>query len=228
MQLKNNWKEVLKEEFTKTYFSELLHFLKEEEKNFSIFPQKDLVLNALHQTDFPDVKVVLLGQDPYHGLYQAHGLSFSVQQGCKIPPSLKNIFKELSQDIDGFVSPTWGDLTNWANQGVLLLNTTLTVRKGEPASHQNRGWEIFTDKIIVELSRQRRHLVFMLWGKHAQEKLPLINKEKHLVLKAPHPSPFSARTGFLGCKHFSKANAYLFETGQIPIDWKLPLKPSLF
>lgn len=221
MLLKNSWKEVLQEEFCKTYFLKLQDFLRKEESNYTIYPPVAERLLALELSDFNDTKVVIIGQDPYHGPNQAHGLAFSILQGSKLPPSLKNIYKELSTDIDDFTIPTEGNLSIWANQGVLLLNTTLTVRKGEPASHQQKGWEIFTDKIISELSENRENLVFMLWGKHAQEKAKLIG-ENHLILQAAHPSPFSAYNGFFGCKHFSKANTYLKINGHEAIDWKLP------
>lgn len=221
MLLKNSWKEVLQDEFCKTYFLNLQDFLLKEEAIYTIYPPVAERLQALEHSDFKDVRVVIIGQDPYHGPNQAHGLAFSVLKGSKLPPSLKNIFKELSSDIDGFVIPTEGNLSTWAKQGVLLLNTTLTVRHGEPASHQQKGWEIFTDKIITELSENRQNLVFMLWGKHAQEKAKLIG-ENHLILQAAHPSPFSAYNGFFGCKHFSKANNYLEKNGSKSIDWNLP------
>jgi uracil-DNA glycosylase len=179
------------------------------------------VFNAFKLTPFHEVKVVILGQDPYHGANQAHGLSFSVQKGVGIPPSLKNIYKELQVDIPGFNMPSHGDLSDWAKKGVLLLNATLTVRANEPGSHQKMGWEQFTDKAIEALNAKKGGLVFILWGRHAQAKASLIDSGKHLVLTAAHPSPFSAYNGFFGCKHFSKANAYLLSKGEKPINWQI-------
>jgi uracil-DNA glycosylase len=187
----------------------------------TIYPPGSLIFNAFNLTPFQNVKVVLLGQDPYHGPMQAHGLSFSVQDGIPKPPSLINIFKELHEDI-GIPIPKKGNLDKWAKQGVLLLNASLTVRANEPMSHSKIGWTAFTDSVIVRISEQKQHVVFLLWGKYAQEKQLLIDETKHLVLKAAHPSPYSANNGFFGCKHFSKANEYLVRHGIDPIDWAIP------
>jgi uracil-DNA glycosylase len=200
----------------------LTQFLEQEEEQGTIvYPKHSDVFNAFNLTPFNEVRVVILGQDPYHGANQAHGLSFSVQKGVAVPPSLKNIYKELQADIPGFKIPAHGDLSSWAKQGVLLLNATLTVRAGEPGSHQKMGWEQFTDQAIRALSEQREGLVFMLWGRYAQAKASLINPTKHVVLTAAHPSPFSAYNGFFGCSHFSKANAYLVKKGEKPIVWQI-------
>ncbi|WP_432709890.1 uracil-DNA glycosylase [Pedobacter sp.] len=220
--LEQSWLKVLKNEFEQDYMKSLRAFLLAEIKNgHTVYPKNADIFNAFKHTPFEKVKVVILGQDPYHGPNQAHGLSFSVQKGIKPPPSLKNIFKELSTDIQDFESPVHGDLTKWANQGVLLLNATLTVRAQEPGSHQGKGWETFTDRIITELSRQRKGIVFLLWGKYAQDKSLLIDESRHTLLKAAHPSPFSAYRGFLGCRHFSLTNQILKEQGIAPIDWRL-------
>ncbi|WP_443946478.1 uracil-DNA glycosylase [Pedobacter sp. AW1-32] len=220
--LEASWLAVLEQEFEKDYMKGLKSFLQQEkEKGATIYPKGADIFNALNTTPFNRVKVVILGQDPYHGAGQAHGLSFSVQRGIPIPPSLKNIYKELETDIEGFQIPRHGHLTYWAEQGVLLLNATLTVRASEAASHQNQGWEIFTDEIIKALSDKRDHIVFLLWGKYAQAKAALIDQKKHYILTAPHPSPFSAYTGFLGSKHFSKTNQLLIQSNQKPIDWRL-------
>ena len=217
-----SWYPALENEFQKPYMLCLTQFLKqEEEQGISVYPKSSDRFNAFNLTPFNEVKVVILGQDPYHGANQAHGLSFSVQKGVAIPPSLKNIYKELQADIPGFNMPSHGDLSSWAKQGVLLLNTTLTVRSGEPGSHQKMGWEQFTDKAIEALSAEKSGLVFMLWGRHAQAKASLIDPTKHVVLTAAHPSPFSAYNGFFGCNHFSKANAYLVEKGEKPIGWQI-------
>ncbi|RZK18009.1 MAG: uracil-DNA glycosylase [Pedobacter sp.] len=221
--LEPGWLAVLNDEFEKDYMKSLKSFLKEEkESGATVYPKNADIFNALNTTPFDQVKVVILGQDPYHGIGQAHGLSFSVQRGVGVPPSLKNIYKELETDIDGFKTPNHGHLTHWAEQGVLLLNATLTVRASEAGSHQNRGWEIFTDEIIKSLSEKSEHIVFLLWGKYAQQKAVLIDQKKHYVLTAAHPSPFSAYNGFFGSKHFSKANQLLIQNNQIPIDWNLP------
>jgi uracil-DNA glycosylase len=193
----------------------------EKEQETIVYPTPSDVFNAFNLTPFNEVKVVILGQDPYHGANQAHGLSFSVQQGVAVPPSLKNIYKELQTDIPGFNIPSHGDLSSWAKQGVLLLNATLTVRANEPGSHQKMGWEQFTDNAIKALSSEKSGLIFILWGRHAQAKASLIDSGKHLVLTAAHPSPFSAYNGFFGCKHFSKANAYLLSKGEKPINWQI-------
>jgi len=220
--LEPGWLSVLENEFEKDYMISLKSFLKDEkEKGAIVYPKNADIFNALNTTPFDQVKVVILGQDPYHGTGQAHGLSFSVQKGVAIPPSLKNIYKELETDIDGFQTPGHGNLTHWAEQGVLLLNATLTVRASEAGSHQNRGWEIFTDEIIRAISEKSKHVVFLLWGKYAQQKAALIDQKKHYVLTAAHPSPFSAYNGFFGSKHFSKANQLLVQNNLTPIDWKL-------
>ncbi|WP_316737623.1 uracil-DNA glycosylase [Pedobacter aquatilis] len=220
--LEPGWLAVLNDEFEKDYMKNLKVFLLEEkEKGHNVYPKGVDIFNALNTTPFEKVKVVILGQDPYHGIGQAHGLSFSVQKGVAIPPSLKNIYKELETDIDGFKTPSHGHLTDWAAQGVLLLNATLTVRASEAGSHQNRGWEIFTDEIIKSLSDKKEHIVFLLWGKYAQQKAVLIDQKRHYVLTAAHPSPFSAYNGFFGSKHFSKANQLLVQNNFKPIDWKL-------
>ncbi|MBC7745197.1 MAG: uracil-DNA glycosylase [Flavobacterium sp.] len=222
VQLAESWKEVLEGEFIKDYMVQLREFLKiEQAEGKTIYPPNKLIFNAFNHIPFNEVKVVILGQDPYHGALQAHGLSFSVPKGVAIPPSLQNIFKELQTDIAGFQIPDHGNLTSWADQGVLLLNSTLTVESSKPGSHQKKGWEIFTDKIIFELSTQRSGLVFLLWGRYAQSKEELIDNNKNCILKAAHPSPFSAHTGFFGCKHFSKANEYLKRNGQEEINWQV-------
>mgnify|MGYP000164776219 CR=1 FL=1 len=194
---------------------------KERAQGIDVYPQEDLVFAALETTPFDRVKVVILGQDPYHGPGQAHGLSFSVLPGVKIPPSLRNMYKELEQDIDGFISPKHGFLQSWAEQGVLLLNAVLTVRDGEPNSHKKLGWERFTDKAIQALSQSREGLIFLFWGAHAQKKAALIDESRHHILSAPHPSPLSARRGFFGCRHFSRANELLTQQKRSPIDWCL-------
>lgn len=222
IQIEESWKKVLENEFEKDYMKNLKSFLqKEKESGHVIYPPGNLIFNAFNHTPFDKVKVVLLGQDPYHGKDQAHGLSFSVKKGIPIPPSLKNIYKELESDIPGFHIPAHGELTKWADQGVLLLNATLTVRAHEPGSHQKKGWEEFTDHAIHELSEQRSGIVFLLWGKYAQSKSTLIDESKHYVLKAAHPSPYSAANGFFGCRHFSKANKILEENGETLIDWQI-------
>lgn len=220
--INESWKAVLEEEFQKPYMKQLKEFLQKEKQDGKvIFPPGSLIFNAFNHTPFNEVKVVILGQDPYHGYGQAHGLSFSVQKGISVPPSLRSIYKELQSDIPGFVSPHHGELTTWADQGVLLLNATLTVRKAEPGSHHKKGWEIFTDQVIKTLSEKRSGLVFILWGKNAQAKIPLIDAEKHTILTAAHPSPYSAYNGFFGCRHFSKTNEILKNQGLTPINWQI-------
>jgi len=215
-----SWKKILKEEFNKPYFENIVHHLKvEKSQGKIIYPPGSLIFNAFNTTPFDKVKVVILGQDPYHGPHQAHGLCFSVQNNIPPPPSLVNIFKELYQDI-GIKTPASGNLTSWAKQGVFLLNASLTVRAGEPMSHSKIGWAEFTDTVIKKNSTLKEHVVFLLWGKFAQEKKILIDETRHLILKAAHPSPLSV-TGFLGCKHFSKTNEYLVKHGIDPIDWAL-------
>jgi uracil-DNA glycosylase len=217
-----SWLAVLKDEFEKPYMAELKKFLqKEKDAGQVVYPKNADIFRAFTDTPFDKVKVVILGQDPYHGANQAHGLSFSVQKGIAIPKSLINIYKELATDIPGFVKPAHGNLEYWAKQGVLLLNATLTVRAGEAASHQKKGWEIFTDTVIKKLSNERKGLVFILWGNYAQSKLPLIDQSKHHIIKSVHPSPLSVERGFWGSKPFSKANAYLEKEGIEPIDWQV-------
>lgn len=221
VKIEESWKHVLKNEFTKPYFLEAVTFLKTEKAlGKTIYPPGSLLFNAFNSTPFSEVKIILLGQDPYHGKGQAHGLSFSVPDGVRPPPSLVNIFKEVHTDI-GIPIPATGNLTRWAQQGVLLLNSCLSVREGEPLSHSKIGWIPFTDHVISTVSEKKKHLVFLLWGKYAQEKQALIDETKHLVLKAAHPSPYSANNGFFGCRHFSKANEYLMKNGIDPIDWSL-------
>jgi uracil-DNA glycosylase len=221
VQIEESWKRELKEEFSKTYFQHIITFLKAEKASGKIiYPPGPLIFNAFKQTPFDRVKVVLIGQDPYHNKGQAHGLSFSVPDGVPKPPSLNNIFKELKNDL-GIEIPENGNLTKWAQQGVLLLNASLTVRQNEPGSHANIGWLQFTDNVIKRISDDKEGIVFLLWGKFAQEKQSLIDETKHFVLKAAHPSPYSANNGFFGCKHFSKTNELLMKQHKTPIDWKL-------
>ena len=221
VKINESWKQALKSEFTKPYFLEIVTFLKlEKATGKTVYPPGSLIFNAFNSTPFDQVKVVLLGQDPYHGPGQAHGLSFSVPDGVPPPPSLMNIFKEIQSDL-GIPFPRTGNLQPWANRGVLLLNASLTVRAQEPMSHSRMGWSEFTNAAIRKLSDLRQHVVFLLWGKFAQEKQALIDETKHLVLKAAHPSPLSAHNGFLGCKHFSKTNEYLVANKVDPIDWTL-------
>ena len=222
VKIEPSWKAKLKEEFKKPYFLQIATFLKTEKAlNKVIYPPGTLIFNAFNQTPFNKLKVVIIGQDPYHGAGQAHGLSFSVQNGIKPPPSLVNIYKEIQRDIGIAMPKEYGNLTNWAQQGVLLLNAALTVRDGEPFSHAKFGWADFTDSVIQKISDNKKGVVFLLWGKFAQDKQVLIDETKHHVLKAAHPSPFSADKGFFGCKHFSKTNEFLVKEGHQPIDWKL-------
>ncbi len=218
--IEQSWKEVLKDEFNKEYFSKLKEFLVEEKKQSIVYPPGNLIFNAFNHTPFNQVKIVMLGQDPYHGPNQAHGLCFSVPKGVAVPPSLVNIFKEINSDL-GLPIPLHGNLEKWAKQGVLLLNATLTVRAHQAGSHQKRGWEQFTDAAIVKLSEQRQNIIFMLWGAYAQAKANLIDNQKHHILMAPHPSPLSAHRGFFGCKHFSKANKILNDNAMGGIDWSI-------
>lgn len=222
IKIEEGWRKELDEELHQPYFQQLREFLVAERTAYTIYPKGGHIFRAFDATPFSKTKVVLIGQDPYHGAGQAEGLSFSVAPGIKPPRSLVNIYKELKEDI-GFTIPAHGHLIHWAQQGVLMLNSVLTVRAGQPASHRNKGWEQFTDKAIQMASEHKVHLVFLLWGKYAQDKALLIDATKHLVLKAPHPSPYSAASGFFGCKHFSKTNAYLKEHGIEPINWQLPL-----
>ena len=219
--LTNDWSLALKDEFNKPYYRDLYRFVKEEYSTKVVYPPADDILNALHLTPLKDVKVLILGQDPYHNEHQAHGLSFSVLPDQKdIPPSLQNIYKELQEDLGCYI-PNNGYLKKWADQGVLMLNTVLTVRAHEPNSHQGRGWENFTDAIIQAVNQKDEPVVYMLWGKPAQSKIPMLTNPKHLILKAPHPSPLSAYRGFFGCKHFSKCNEFLSQNGLEPIDWQI-------
>jgi uracil-DNA glycosylase len=221
VKIEPSWKEVLKDEFKKPYFEQIiLHLKTEKAQGKVIYPPGSLIFNAFNTTPIANIKAVILGQDPYHGPNQAHGLCFSVQKGVPAPPSLMNIFKELQEDV-GVKFPSHGNLTQWAEQGVFLLNASLTVRAGEPMSHAKIGWAQFTDTVIKKISELQPHVVFLLWGKFAQEKKILIDETKHHVLKAAHPSPLSAHNGFLGCKHFSKTNAWLAGKGIDPVDWQI-------
>ncbi len=218
--IEESWKKVLDGEFRKPYFPVLKNFLVDEKKKYTIYPPGPRIFAAFNHTPFHKVKVVILGQDPYHGPGQAHGLCFSVPMGVQQPPSLKNIFIELQSDLN-IPIPKHGNLERWAEQGVLLLNATLTVRANQAGSHQKKGWEIFTDKVIETLSEKRENLVFLLWGNYAIQKSALIDPGKHLILKSVHPSPLSASRGFFGCRHFSKANGYLDQKNIEPVNWKL-------
>ena len=220
LKVNNDWKSYLEREYTKLYFKNLQLFLNNEFSNKTIFPDKENILATLKYTSLKNTKVVILGQDPYHGFNQANGLSFSVSTGLKIPPSLRNIYKEIESDLAINMTNN-GDLTSWANQGVLLLNTVLTVREGEADSHQKKGWEEFTDLIIETINREKEKIVFLLWGSKAKKKTKNIDRNKHFVLEAPHPSPLSSYRGFFGCKHFSKTNDYLIKNGKKPIEWKI-------
>ncbi len=216
----NDWDEILKDEWGKSYYILLRKFLKQEYKNNTIYPDMNNIFNALKHTAFKDIKAVILGQDPYHGPNQAHGLCFSVQKGVDIPPSLQNIYKEMRADV-GVTPPSHGQLTDLAKQGVLMLNTVLTVRASQAASHRGRGWEVFTDRVISELNKKDTPVVFILWGRPAAEKAKIITNPIHLKLEAPHPSPLSAHRGFFGCKHFSKTNEFLVSHGIEPINWQI-------
>jgi uracil-DNA glycosylase len=221
IQIDDSWKIALADEFGKPYFKELRHFLAtEKHSGKTIYPPGSLIFNAFNSTPFNKVRVVILGQDPYHGDGQAHGLCFSVQHGVKPPPSLVNIYKELKSDV-GFEIPAHGNLQKWTEKGVFLLNAMLTVEANQPASHQKKGWEEFTNAVIQKLSKERSGLIFMLWGNFAQQKAVLIDETKHTILKAAHPSPFSAHNGFFGCKHFSKTNEILKAKGEKEIDWQV-------
>lgn len=219
--LQNDWAELLKDEFEQPYYQELRRFLIQEYRTRTVYPDMYDIFNALHYTSYADTKVCILGQDPYHGPGQAHGLSFSVKPGVPPPPSLQNIFKELHDDL-GCPVPDHGCLEPWARQGVLLLNTVLTVRAGEPMSHRGQGWERFTDRVIAELSRRERPVVFILWGRPAREKKAMIDTQRHFIIESAHPSPLSAHYGFFGSRPFSRANACLQQAGMEPIDWALP------
>ena len=217
----NSWDEVLEEEFNKPYFQELLLKVDEEYQKHTVYPPQDKIFSAFRLCDYKDIKVVLLGQDPYHGYGQAHGLCFSVLPGVTPPPSLKNIFKEMADDVH-VSEPNHGCLVSLARQGVLLLNTVLTVREGQPNSHAGLGWQTFTDAVIKKVNELDKPVVFLLWGANAKSKIPLITNKKHLILSCAHPSPFSAYNGFFGCKHFSKTNAFLKANGREEINWQIP------
>ncbi len=218
--INNDWDKYLQPEYKKAYYKELYSFVKNEYETQVVYPPSGDIFNAFHYASFKDVKVVMVGQDPYHEPGQAHGLCFSVKPPTDVPPSLKNIYKELHDDI-GFTIPNHGDLTPWARQGVLMLNTVLTVRAHQANSHAGHGWEQFTDAALIALNEKENPVVFLLWGSPAQKKAGLITNPKHLILKAPHPSPLSSYRGFFGCRHFSKTNEFLIQTGQTPIDWTL-------
>ena len=218
------WHDVIGAEKLQDYFQQTLNFVESERAlGKVVYPPAKDVFNAFRATEFGDIKVVILGQDPYHGPKQAHGLCFSVLPGIKPPPSLVNMYKELSQDIEGFEIPTHGYLQNWAEQGVLLLNTVLTVEKGKAHSHSKTGWETFTDKVIEAINQHQSGVIFLLWGSHAQKKGRFIDRKRHHILEAPHPSPLSAHRGFFGCRHFSRANHLLQSMGKSEIDWRLPV-----
>ena len=219
-QITNDWLDAISSEFIKPYYRDLYNFVKDEYSRTVVYPPADDIFNAFHFTPLSKVKVLILGQDPYHNVNQAHGLSFSVKPGEDIPPSLQNIYKELNEDLGCYI-PNNGYLEKWAREGVLLLNTVLTVRAHQANSHQGRGWEQFTDAVINAVNEQDRPIVYMLWGRPAQSKAPMLTNPKHLILKAPHPSPLSAYRGFFGCKHFSMANEFLEKNGVEPIDWQI-------
>ncbi|MGF9711841.1 uracil-DNA glycosylase [Paenibacillus naphthalenovorans] len=219
--LKNDWADLLENEFQKPYYIRLKHFLKQEYASHTVYPNMYDIFNALHYTSYADTKVVILGQDPYHGPGQAHGLSFSVKPGVPAPPSLQNMFKELQSDL-GCPIPDNGYLVRWAEQGVLLLNTVLTVRAGEANSHKGKGWESFTDQVIRLLNEREEPVVFILWGSHAQKKMELITEKRHRILRSVHPSPLSSHRGFFGSRPYSKANEFLQTIGRSPIDWQIP------
>jgi uracil-DNA glycosylase len=218
VKIEESWKEILKDEFEKPYFSQLTDFVKSEYLHHTIYPPGKEIFNAFNLCPFSGLKVVIIGQDPYHGPGQAHGLCFSVSERVEFPPSLRNIFKEISDDL-GVSMPRSGDLTRWAQQGVLLLNATLTVRAHFAGSHQKKGWETFTDEVIRSVSNNKEHVVFLLWGAYAQQKAEMIDKSKHLILESVHPSPLSASRGFFGNHHFSRANLFLQSKGLIPVNW---------
>ena len=218
VRIEESWKQVLQPEFDKPYFELLTQYVRQQYKTCRCFPPAGLIFNAFDSCPFDKVRVVIIGQDPYHGYGQAHGLCFSVNDGVQFPPSLVNIFKEIERDLH-IPFPQSGNLTRWANQGVFLLNATLSVREGQAGSHQNKGWEEFTDRVIKEISDKKNNVVFMLWGSYAQRKGAVIDTKRHLVLKAVHPSPLSAYRGFIGCGHFSQANQYLASKGLTPIQW---------
>ena len=216
----NKWDEILKDEFQKPYFKELMNFVDKEYKNKTVYPYYPNIFNALKYTDYDNVKVVILGQDPYHGMGEAHGLSFSVLEGVNKPPSLKNIFKELKDDL-GIDEPKNGNLSSWTKEGVMLLNSVLTVEKDKPASHQNHGWETFTDAVIRKINEKKKPVVFILWGSFAKSKKAIITNKIHCIIESAHPSPFSANKGFFGTKPFSRANDFLIKNGEKLINWKI-------
>lgn len=216
----NKWDEILSDEFDKPYFQEIMKFIDNEYKTKTIYPYYPNIFNALKYTDYDDVKVVIIGQDPYHGTGEAHGLSFSVLEGVAKPPSLKNIFKELKDDL-GIDEPNHGNLSSWTKEGVMLLNSVLTVEKDKPASHQNKGWETFTDAVIKKINEKQKSVVFILWGNFAKSKKALITNNLHYIIEAAHPSPFSANKGFFGTKPFSKTNDFLIKNNEKPINWKI-------
>ncbi|MDK9764057.1 uracil-DNA glycosylase [Vibrio sp. D420a] len=223
MSSSQTWQEIIRQQQSQAYFQHINDFVEKQRRDGKIiYPPQDQVFSAFDMTPFEDVRVVILGQDPYHGAQQAHGLAFSVLPGVKIPPSLRNMYKELADDIEGFEPPTHGYLESWAKQGVLMLNTVLTVEEGKAHSHAKCGWETFTDHIIAQLNERNEPIVFLLWGAHAQKKGQAIDESKHFVLSAPHPSPLSARRGFFGCKHFSQTNQLLKSQNLPAIDWCLP------
>lgn len=219
--LGNKWDEILSEEFKKDYYLKLREFLKQEYGRYTVYPDMNNIFNSLKYADYDNIKAVIIGQDPYHEPNQAHGLAFSVLRGNPIPPSLKNIYKEIETDL-GIGAPNHGELTYWARQGVLLLNNALTVRKGQANSHRGKGWEQFTDAVISKVNEKDSPVVYLLWGANAREKTRLINNPKHLILTAAHPSPLSAYNGFFGCRHFSKCNNFLSQNGVEPVDWRIP------
>jgi uracil-DNA glycosylase len=223
--MKTDWNPILRAEFAKPYWVELQRFVSEERQRATVYPPPDEVFAALHLTPYAEVKAVILGQDPYHGPSQAHGLCFSVRGGVAPPPSLQNIYKELEQDL-GYPPPGHGDLHHWAEQGVLLLNASLTVRQGRAASHQGKGWETFTDEVLRVVNAKPERVVFILWGAAARKKKALIDRSRHVVIESAHPSPLSASNGFFGSRPFSRANQALEEAGRTPIDWRLPPEPS--
>lgn len=223
LNLDSSWFIKLETEFSKPYFQKLTLFLKEEFQTKKVYPKEENIFEAFNQTSFEDTKVVIIGQDPYHGINQAHGLSFSVKEGTKTPPSLRNIFSELKSDLNIDI-PESGNLVKWSKEGVLLLNSILTVKEKSPGSHQKKGWEEFTNEVIKSLSNNRKNIVFILWGKYAQKKESLIDSEKHFVIKSAHPSPFSAQKGFFGSKPFSKSNQYLQSFDVSPVNWSLVIK----
>jgi uracil-DNA glycosylase len=223
MSSSQTWQEIIRQQQSQSYFQQINDFVEQQRRDGKVvYPPENQVFSAFDMTPFEDVRVVILGQDPYHGAQQAHGLAFSVLPGVKIPPSLRNMYKELADDIEGFEAPTHGYLESWAQQGVLMLNTVLTVEEGKAHSHAKCGWETFTDHIIAQLNERTEPIVFLLWGAHAQKKGQAIDEKKHFVLSAPHPSPLSARRGFFGCKHFSQTNELLKSQNLPAIDWCLP------